>query len=1636
MPTTILVYLTCMACVPLVLCGDNATETYGGGLAVKPALHALTSSWFIGSSHMLPIFRLGSGASAPSTAFFPNTLSTSIDPLKQNLSMASNIHEAVAEPQVRGPPVVALYTTIPVSSPTRSDDSFPVGANSMSTTPEHRTSLNLRGSLTKISSDVSLTAPVHQSTLNLRGSLFKISNDNFGARDLMDVPIVANSKSTLFQRVFVRLYYILMLASCLVVIFMMQGPGGNNNSEFNHRRPPAWGPEMESVYSFRAYVTDLMHWVLLTDLQPHQQAAAILMRLQGSARELARTISGPEILNGGVYEGVQYDPVSFIIAGLRGRYGQLDEETRMAAMTEMLAFSRHPQETINMVLSRFELVRGRARGEGQFVMSIEGSALQLMRACHVSPPQMLNLLQPFNHQLPHTEEEFRQLQQTMRRIGHILERSPNNVGQALGGNREARRGQYMALQDAARNTPTMNTYFGSQGFAQQDTDNMFDWNIVEPSNDYQPVSAFPSWSGHEHDPWGGASLPASGDPFGSWSQDGSWQQPSQSFPAMASDGGDESCDSGTDTDTSSDSGNEEVDMTDLRDLSEEQAADQCFFRYRFAKRKWRRFTGKRVRKVRRKFKRSQHAYFKGKRGGPRNKFGKGGKGHFGGHGRRTGHVFLTHDDMHVYLKGKGKGHRVYTSGMAHGRRGNPKGRDGQTMKCHGCGSTDHLLANCPTKKGGKGAGASMPPPNFLTNQPWSSGPACQNDHMAPTSFAATASSTPLPAAPWYYTQGDSTAAEQGPLDELLGVSQPAYGARDAASTFMVLENPNSSTPAWNAENDPWHGANLPPPPTSPSPSPSRDTWGSYIPVNATNADYPASSSAQPSMPMAGEPADVESEQGVTAEPTAAPAPIIAASPGFLSQADLQDVLLRGRTALERASRFRPVQDQILEQQAQTVPGYSIFGAPLPAPPPVTADTLDTNADLFANIFAQGNVTPPAITPPRATTPPVVDNRAEVNIGMNVAAPTTGSNIASESLGFLNQLNRARSYQNRGQSSLLFGEGGGGVLDGVAPAAGVTPYQAVFGVQPPPLHPVSGATIVDTGSIANLAGEPVPRQLTSTEPQTPAEALLAQGRADFARLQQASAFTRAHTTLPASTTPQLPLREQFNVVRNHVRVGDTVHRARLDTSGFRTRLVVEGRAYTDNGQEVVFPTEVIRLRDQDGVMIPILEGVNGATTWDFRDPAPGEHIPPEERTSHARAAFMHIRQAEAVLRACAGLPPDHHFNVAELNLLARQASVGGTLTTAAQNWASTVDDRVDARGRHIDSSEESFVEMSDDDLDGMPTLEDIPPNPVDPENPVDVSGQPTEWANNRRGVTSQPMTTTDNIDQALIHATDVESCTICLTPYEHGGWVLRLQCGHMFHAGCWNTFQSSTGHAIRRETCPVCRGRAVVVAVWQYYDTTNEVLTQDLPDGSSAPNNLEEATEEQAQSLAQVESHVLMTPRSVATVYDFQTPNTQRSGASVMGSIHSTPTFAGIILPSTFQDFREWCVTPSGSCLAKDGFSQVPYMPEPTNPAESFHTETRLRDGRPAILIDPGSVGNLGGDRWAQIVAKLALEHQRNPNKLFAIVHCMFPVLATVIGSAHTIVIRQWPFNGLTILTVVVCFSFPLCHIQIFLDCSA
>ena len=154
---------------------------------------------------------------------------------------------------------------------------------------------------------------------------------------------------------------------------------------------------------------------------PAQQCKAVISRLGGAAREMARLMGPAEIHQGGDVEGVRLDPVSFLVHGLSARFAPLDEEHRLQAVTRLLSFGRHANETVDALITRFECTRRRAVIDGGgAAVSAETAALMLLRACGVRAVQFQQLTAPLQRRLPTTEVALATLTHHLRRMGHVL----------------------------------------------------------------------------------------------------------------------------------------------------------------------------------------------------------------------------------------------------------------------------------------------------------------------------------------------------------------------------------------------------------------------------------------------------------------------------------------------------------------------------------------------------------------------------------------------------------------------------------------------------------------------------------------------------------------------------------------------------------------------------------------------------------------------------------------------------------------------------------------------------------------------------------------------------------------------------------------------------------------------------------------------------------------------------------------------------------------------------------------------------------------------------------------------------------------------------------------------------------------
>jgi len=216
---------------------------------------------------------------------------------------------------------------------------------------------------------------------------------------------------------------------------------------------------------------------------------------------------------------------------------------------------------------------------------------------------------------------------------------------------------------------------------------------------------------------------------------------------------------------------------------------------------------------------------------------------------------------------------------------------------------------------------------------------------------------------------------------------------------------------------------------------------------------------------------------------------------------------------------------------------------------------------------------------------------------------------------------------------------------------------------------------------------------------------------------------------------------------------------------------------------------------------------------------------------------------------------------------------------------------------------------------------------------------------------------DNTGPPVIFEGMDESCSICQERFQHDQRVCRLSCRHMFHTMCWESAQNNFILTPRspRLNCPNCRGAGTLISVWHYID--ENIVTQSLTGGLQAPNLLESG----------VAMHSMTTPPGVLPT-SLSAPTTPRltprsARARPSSSAPTTPRLTPRAEPSAPG-------SPTSSAYGS-------FYTETHNP--TFHIQTRLPDGRPSLIVDPGSVGNLCGDKWAKEVAITANRNGHKPS---------------------------------------------------------
>jgi len=172
------------------------------------------------------------------------------------------------------------------------------------------------------------------------------------------------------------------------------------------------------------WLQDLDVWAAGTELQQEQQAPAVVQRLGGAARELARVVPTTQLRDGRVdaVTGVITSGLAMLVQGLERRFGQFAVETSTRVIIDLLGFRRRQTESIDEALARFETARGQVQAQATgFDLPTPVLAWLPLEALHIPRRTWPLVLSTWQGRLPEDDAALRELLDSIRHQGHIAE---------------------------------------------------------------------------------------------------------------------------------------------------------------------------------------------------------------------------------------------------------------------------------------------------------------------------------------------------------------------------------------------------------------------------------------------------------------------------------------------------------------------------------------------------------------------------------------------------------------------------------------------------------------------------------------------------------------------------------------------------------------------------------------------------------------------------------------------------------------------------------------------------------------------------------------------------------------------------------------------------------------------------------------------------------------------------------------------------------------------------------------------------------------------------------------------------------------------------------------------------------------
>ena len=924
----------------------------------------------------------------------------------------------------------------------------------------------------------------------------------------------------------------------------------------------------------------------------------------------------------------------------------------------------------------------------------------------------------------------------------------------------------------------------------------------------------------------------------------------------------------TSTETDSDE-YEEMHLPDeISDLPASQQGEAIYWAYHQAKKRWRRFSNKPTRKVRRFTRR------------------KGGKGKGGS--RSKG--YLATEEAQTYFKNKGKGMRKSSGkgfGKRKGKRTNPKGPDGKTMTCSICSSENHFRAECPQSGGSSSSTFTSFASTELGRERYTNGPLADLEEI---------DETPYLGARCFMVRTDEAPEQEN--EPNLGSAEPAV--------------PTPTGDPWHGSQqgreDPWQFGYAPPPIVEPD---TTDRWAAYDWGLPQNTPYPS--------------------QGTMLNP--------ASASGMMGQAAAAEL-----AAAATQNAVPNSDDNVSWHSAQSPDDYwgTYTGTGMVYPPQAEAPP-GGNSNIFSGMNTAGLPNWGAPSGPQ-------EERGQRNaMRLNLARLMEGVRRPPQ------------AQQDTGGNQGLFPQGAFGLQPGTqwwnqSAALAPQPHQpfpVVSGqptpqmsaadmmmyyqqnrprqVMPPPAHRVAGS---------GPSSVPEP-------PQTywpPAEERTALWNTPSAAGQPADGNPTSRPILGNNEVhfgehPRAVLEHELRYAVSRIRWLELQNRReQAAVTGLREHLDREV-ARTDNGRTLLRETQITIREAQDRAEQAELE-----VRQLEQEAQDSENTERRLRTeiSEAHRRVMQLRMATATRQQMGADLADADANQRVYDQLRRVADQALEDAEQAQHGRreAVYDPLLPRTGEQPGSSstDRGNARMAN----ASPTLRRASERAQ--RQLLFESGLPEQVRNQLREARAanamnpfgRRHTASDLVDPRRLAPRQIQphnthyaggeyTCSICLSDLLEGDPTVRLNCHHLFHLDCWE-------ESVRRgnTVCPNCRGPGVTLRSFNFLGPRN---VDPPPLGEPEQDDISD------------------TPPAVEEDRD------------------DSPTLT--VYAQRREDLDDWA---RQSSLSWSG-AQTERSVEPTGVSTATYlNRTELADGRLAVLIDPGSWGNLAGQEWVRQAAKLGTKH--------------------------------------------------------------